>query len=417
MLTYMREGQIRKQLAILNSPQNGILPYTEARLHEFIQKPSVKLLLDMPYDFIHNHHSMFFDRTRNNAYFHALRSVIKPSSVVLDLGAGLGIQGLLAAKLGAKKVYMVEPKDVIHVAKKLVVANGFADRIECIQGLIEEIKLPEQVDVIVSVFTGNFLLQEDLLPSLFYARDTYLKPGGYLIPDAAVMVAVPIALPKFYEEQIDIWSQSYFDLNVSPVRQYAANSIYYNRHIWKTATYLANPLPLTEFDFRTAQGASCEATVEYTLTDEGACHGLAGWFNIQIGNSWLSTAPNSPKVHWTPAFLPLDPPLDLCQGETLHFYLSRPAFGHWSWRVGSSMDKQMHSTFISQTLSGPLANNRTHPIRSPHGEHVFDILACFDGKSSIQEIVAQVAAKHPKLKQSPTQLTQLVTELARQYSK
>lgn len=140
---------------------------------------------------------MLFDQIRNDAYFKALQAVMTPDSVVLDLGAGLGIHGLLAAKLGAKKVYLVEPQDVIGVAKQFAQANGFADRVECIQGRIEEISLPEQVDLIVSVFTGNFLLEEDLLPSLFYARDTYLKPGGFMIPNAAVMEAVPVSLPDF----------------------------------------------------------------------------------------------------------------------------------------------------------------------------------------------------------------------------
>ena len=148
----------------------------------------------MAYNSIRSHQKMHFYQTRNDAYFKALQAVITPASVVLDLGAGLGIHGLLAANLGAKKVYLVEPQDVIGVAKQFAKANGFADRVECIQGRIEEVSLPEEVDLIVSVFTGNFLLEEDLLPSLFYARDTYLKPGGLMIPNAAVMEAVPVSL-------------------------------------------------------------------------------------------------------------------------------------------------------------------------------------------------------------------------------
>ncbi len=203
----------------------------------------------MAYHSIHNQQAMLFDQTRNDAYLKALQRVIRPDSIVLDLGAGLGIFGLLGAKLGAKKVYLVEPQDVIGVAKQFAQANGFANRIECIQGRIEEITLPEQVDVIVSVFTGNFLLEEDLLPSLFYARDTYLKPDGVMIPNAAVMEAVPVSLPDYYQKQIDIWSQPYLDLDFGLARRYAANTIYYNRSEMKTADYLAAPLPLMELDF------------------------------------------------------------------------------------------------------------------------------------------------------------------------
>ncbi len=57
----------------------------------------------MTYNTIQGHQGMFFDQIRNDAYFKALQAVITPETVVLDLGAGLGIHGLLAAKLGAKK--------------------------------------------------------------------------------------------------------------------------------------------------------------------------------------------------------------------------------------------------------------------------------------------------------------------------
>ena len=55
------------------------------------------------YNSITSQQGMFFDRARNDAYFKALQTVITPDSVVLDLGAGMGVHGLLAAKLGAKK--------------------------------------------------------------------------------------------------------------------------------------------------------------------------------------------------------------------------------------------------------------------------------------------------------------------------
>lgn len=84
---------------------------------------------------------------------------LAPESVVLDLGAGLGIHGLLAAQLGAKRVYLVEPEDIIAVAGQISQANGYGERVKCLQGVIEEVNLPEPVDVIISVFTGNFLLE------------------------------------------------------------------------------------------------------------------------------------------------------------------------------------------------------------------------------------------------------------------
>lgn len=303
------------------------------------------------YNSITSQQGMFFDQNRNNAYFDALQAVITPDSVVLDLGAGMGIHGLLAAKLGAKKVYMVEPESVINVARQLAQGNGFSDRVECIQGKIENITLPQQVDVIVSVLTGNFLLQEDLLPSLFYARDKYLKTGGVMIPNAAVMETVPVSQPNFYEKQINIWSQTYFGLNFSEARKLAVNTVYYNRAALKKAEYLSRPETLMSIDFYNAQDVICKTTVEFQMTQDGLCHGLAGWFNIQLGDEWLSTAPHAPKVHWSPAFLPLTSPLELNKGDSFKLYLARFMNSDWVWRVTTESSDQKHSTFISRALS------------------------------------------------------------------
>ena len=51
---------------------------------------------------------------------------------------------------------------------------------------MEEITLPDgitQVDIIVSEWMGYCLLYETMLPSVIFARDTYLKKGGLIFPD------------------------------------------------------------------------------------------------------------------------------------------------------------------------------------------------------------------------------------------
>ena len=114
---------------------------------------------------------MALDGVRNRAYYDALREVIQPGSVVLDVGAGVGIMGLMAARLGARRVYLVDPEDILEVAREVVRDNGLTGVVECLRARIEDVRLPERADVIVSVLTGNFLVTEDLLETLFFARD------------------------------------------------------------------------------------------------------------------------------------------------------------------------------------------------------------------------------------------------------
>src|SRR5204862_7848061 len=93
---------------------------------------------------------MISDAVRMDSYARALRHAVKPGAVVVDIGTGTGIFALLACRLGARRVYAIEPGDAIQVAREIAAANGCGDRIEFIQALSTDATLPERADVIVS---------------------------------------------------------------------------------------------------------------------------------------------------------------------------------------------------------------------------------------------------------------------------
>ena len=113
---------------------------------------------------------------------------------VLDVGCGTGILSLFSAKAGAKHVIGVDPSGIIQESRDIVRKNGFANKskdqtsthwislssVTLKQDLVESVKLDEwknQVDIIISEWMGYCLLYENMLPSVLYARDTYLKSG------------------------------------------------------------------------------------------------------------------------------------------------------------------------------------------------------------------------------------------------
>ena len=126
---------------------------------------------------------MIADENRTGAYAQALRSAINPDSVVLDIGAGTGIFSLLACVYGARKLYAVQPSDVISVAREIARANGFSDRIDFIQDLSTDVTLPSKADVIVSDIRGVLPLLQHHLPSIVDARTRLLAADGVLIPE------------------------------------------------------------------------------------------------------------------------------------------------------------------------------------------------------------------------------------------
>ena len=120
--------------------------------------------------------NMLQDLTRTGTYRHAFVSnaVDFHDKVVLDVGTGTGILAIFACQAGARKVYAVEASQSAEIARLLIEANGYSDRIEVIQAKLEDVQLPEKVDIIISEPIG-FLLgkiivyfqMEDLFPCQF----------------------------------------------------------------------------------------------------------------------------------------------------------------------------------------------------------------------------------------------------------
>src|ERR1041385_178808 len=113
---------------------------------------------------------MIADTPRMNAYVTALRRTVKADSVVVDLGCGPGLFALLACKMGARRVYAIEPDNVIEVARQAAAANGYEDRIEFIQEYSTRVTLPEKADVIISDLRGVLPLFQQHIPAMEIGR-------------------------------------------------------------------------------------------------------------------------------------------------------------------------------------------------------------------------------------------------------
>ena len=354
----------------------------------------------MSYSNVISHNSMVFDEHRNSLYGDAIRKHVNADSIVLDLGAGLGLHGFMAARAGAKKVYLVEPMDVIHVTEMVGHNSGLCDNIEHIHTTIEEAQLPEPVDVIISVFTGNFLLTEDLLPSLIYARDRFLAPGGKLIPDRARMVVVPVSASDYYDKHINCWSTPAQDIDYSLVRKYATNDLYYGNQKAMRCEYLAAPAEILDLDLMTTEKAECNNTIEVTITSDGICDGFLGWFQARLGNEWLSTSPHDKETHWSQAFLPLDPQLSVKAGQTITIGLKRLEHGEWTWTVEVGGVRQRHSTFLASPLSQTTLRKKSDShtaALNEKGNIALQILQKLDGSESTARLAASLVDTYPDI--------------------
>ncbi|KAJ7373363.1 protein-arginine omega-N asymmetric methyltransferase [Desmophyllum pertusum] len=72
----------------------------------------------------------------------------------------------------ANKVYAVDAsEDIGSVTTELIKRNDVQETISVIIGKIEDVELPEKVDVILSEWMGTFLVSEFMIDSVLFARD------------------------------------------------------------------------------------------------------------------------------------------------------------------------------------------------------------------------------------------------------
>ncbi|XP_041052608.1 protein arginine N-methyltransferase 6-like [Carcharodon carcharias] len=170
------------------------------------------------------HEEMIADSARTGCYRRALqrgcgrREAARPGPqpgpgvgllrgrTVLDVGAGTGILSVFCAQAGAARVYAAEASAVMaERALEVVEANGLSGRIVVLRGRVEEARLPEKVDAIVSEWMGYGLMYESMLRSVLHARDRWLKPGGLLFPCRAELFIAPVSDPAL-QERLSFWA-------------------------------------------------------------------------------------------------------------------------------------------------------------------------------------------------------------------
>lgn len=137
------------------------------------------------------------DADRLGAWEAALKDVVRPGMLVLEVGAGSGILAMLAARAGARVVSCENNSVMAAIAEHIVRKNGFADAISIVAKPVFELNvlrdLPRAADLLLlDVFADDFFGFRPF--EIIRAAKRLLQPGGVVMP---MRVSLDGALAEF----------------------------------------------------------------------------------------------------------------------------------------------------------------------------------------------------------------------------
>ncbi len=297
-----------------------------------------------PYSQVSLHRWMLRDRVRNEAYRQALARAVKPGDIVLDIGAGTGILSVFAAQAGAARVYAVERTAIAGVARRMMKSNGVADRVEVVEDDLEDIDLPEKVDVIVSEWMGGLGVDENMLAPVVMARDRWLKPGGKMLPERVTAFLAPAWIEDF-DEDLAYWRATPHGVDMSVIAELTSHDALMSQTPLRPEDLLAEPQQPWSHDAYTCSLAEADRTFEATLTftasRSGRFSGLAAWFSADVFDGLvLTNAVGAPDTHWGRYLFPLARTIEVAAGTPIQveFRCEHSSPGscqfYWSVQIG-----------------------------------------------------------------------------------
>lgn len=257
---------------------------------------------------------MVLDPHRTPLLADAIRTVVNPNDIVVDIGCGIGILSFLAAQAGAKKVVAIDcDRGALEAAKFFAHQLGLDQTIQFKSGLSSTQKLPEKADVLLCEIIGSLGFEENILTTLLDARKRFLKPKGIIIPAVIELWGALVEDNAQFEGWGDVAG---LDLRhaTAPLSDWKAITIA-PHHLLSSAE------KLTHIDTRTFSSSELSVTHSFKPTQSGKLGGIAVWPKVFWTQEIITDAsPFMPTTHWKQGYLPLAPRL-ITPKQTTQFQL------------------------------------------------------------------------------------------------
>lgn len=244
------------------------------------------------------HVRLLSDADRNEALIDVLARRA-PGARVLEVGCGTGLLSCIAARLGARRVYAVEPTPLVEQARALVEANGLGDVVEVLRGRVEDLE-PRPVDVAFSELLNADPFVEGVLEAMAAARPW--AEGGLLVPRR---LRVWVALGRGADSAREVREArrnvaalgSRYTLDLGRLDALLADCGPY-AHVHHASEIASEPALVWDLEVGAAARPTQPVEVALMATEPGPVGGTIAWFEAELDDGVVMANPPGAGGHW-----------------------------------------------------------------------------------------------------------------------
>lgn len=260
---------------------------------------------------------MLADERRMRLYSEAISRVVRPGQVVADLGTGLGVLAIMAAKAGASKVYAIDIRPrVIPLLQRVIEANGVADRVTVVQADVRELVLDEPVDLIVNELIGDFGGDESIYECVQAFAAHNLKSGGRIVPERLTAYLAPV---DYRDEFRGVYRRDFHGLDLRPVLDLPAKPEAIMVGLRHRPKELAPPQIVEDMLFSSDMTPrNYRIPLKFEIDTPGVLQGFVGYFDALLTDDLrIKNYPCYPTCHWMNWNWPVSPPIEVTAGQRI----------------------------------------------------------------------------------------------------
>lgn len=226
---------------------------------------------------------MIDDPLRTKPLIRAIKKVVRKGDIVLDIGTGLGILAIAAARAGAGRVFAIDcDGKALSVARRRVEAEGISDSIEFSYGLSFDYDIPQRADIIICETVGSFAFDENILATIKDAKKRLLRRGGRVIP-----------------KRLDLWGAPLCRMPV--IKKPADIAIVGRRAI------IGPPVKIRSVDFQRGVPDSIHDMIKFRCGKSATIKAIALWPRVVWCKDEITDAsPLLTRTHWRQGILPIE---------------------------------------------------------------------------------------------------------------